>query len=173
MPCMLSNRAQSALYNIRHNILAARRFTADITFEEFKQSDLHFYAVMRALEIVSSGRAVAGMAAEVRGLATPGTVLVHEGPIENSGALEFYGGRRPILVDAGRSVLGIGATFPDSAPVFWTSTALREAWLSGTPLILVTPRDPDHSVIATLPADRVTLLRAENGRWLYASVPRR
>jgi len=49
---MLSNKAQSALYNIRHNILAARRFTADITFEEFKQSDLHFYAVMRALEIV-------------------------------------------------------------------------------------------------------------------------
>jgi uncharacterized protein with HEPN domain len=52
-PCMLSNRAQSALYNIRHNILAAQRFTAGLTFEQFKQSDLHFYAVMRALEIVS------------------------------------------------------------------------------------------------------------------------
>jgi hypothetical protein len=50
---------------------------------------------------------------------------------------------------------------------------LREAWLSGTPLLLVTPRDPRLSVIATLPADRVALLRVENGRWLYASVPRR
>jgi uncharacterized protein with HEPN domain len=50
---MLSNKAQLALYNIRHNILAARRFTAGLTFEQFKQSDLHFYAVMRALEIVS------------------------------------------------------------------------------------------------------------------------
>jgi 4-amino-4-deoxy-L-arabinose transferase-like glycosyltransferase len=130
-------------------------------------------SALRALEIVSSGRAVAGMAAEVRRLTTPETVLVHEGPIENSGALEFYLGRRPILVDAGRSVLGIGATFPDSTPAFWTATALREAWLSGTPLLLVTPRDPRHSVIATLPADRVALLRVENGRWLYASVPRR
>jgi hypothetical protein len=37
----------------------------------------------------------------------------------------------------------------------------------------VTPRDPRHSVIAALPPDRVALLRAENGRWLYASVPRR
>jgi hypothetical protein len=42
---MLSNKALSALYNIRHNILAARRFTAAVTFEQFKQSDLHFYAV--------------------------------------------------------------------------------------------------------------------------------
>jgi len=50
---MLSNKARSALYDIRHNILAARRFTAGLTFEQFKQSDLHFYAVMRALEIVS------------------------------------------------------------------------------------------------------------------------
>lgn len=50
---MLSNKAQSALYNIRDNILAARRFTADLTLEQFKQSDLHFYAVVRALEIVS------------------------------------------------------------------------------------------------------------------------
>src|SRR5215470_16341850 len=67
-------------------------------------------SALRALEIVSSGRAVADMAAEVRRLTTPETVLVHEGPIENSGALELYASRRPILVDAQRSVLGFGAT---------------------------------------------------------------
>jgi uncharacterized protein with HEPN domain len=50
---MLSNKAQSALYNIRHNILAAQRFTVGLTFEQFKQSDLHFYAIIRAREIVS------------------------------------------------------------------------------------------------------------------------
>ena len=130
-------------------------------------------SALRALEVVSAGRAVASLAAEVRRLATPETVLVHEGPIENSGALELYASRRPILVDARRSVLGFGATFSDSAPTFWTAAALREAWLSGAALLLVTPRDPRHSVIASLPPDRVTLLRAENGRWLYASVPRR
>ena len=127
-------------------------------------------SALRALEIVSSGRAVAGMAAEVRRLAAPDTVLVHEGPIENSGALELYSGRRPVLVDARRSVLGMGATFPDAAGIFWTREGLREAWMSGRQFLLVTPRDPDHSVVASLPPERVKLLRTGNGRWLYASV---
>ena len=127
-------------------------------------------SALRALDLVVAGRAVARLAAEVRRAGGPETVLVHEGPIENSGALELYSGRRPVLVDARRSVLGIGSTFPDSADVFWTGETLREAWLSGPPLLLVTPRDPRHSVVASLPPDRVKLLRAENGRWLYASV---
>jgi uncharacterized protein with HEPN domain len=50
---MLSDKAQLALLDIRHNILAAQRFTRDLSFEQFKGSDLHFYAVTRALEIVS------------------------------------------------------------------------------------------------------------------------
>jgi uncharacterized protein with HEPN domain len=50
---MLSNKAQLALLDIRHNILAAQRFTRDLSFEQFKSSDLHFYAATRALEIVS------------------------------------------------------------------------------------------------------------------------
>jgi hypothetical protein len=110
------------------------------------------------------------MAADVRRFASPETLLVHEGPIENSGALELYSGRRPILVEARRSVLGMGSTFPDSAGTFWTADDLRASWLSGRPILLVTPRDPLHSVVATLPPDRVKLLRMENGRWLYASV---
>jgi hypothetical protein len=50
---MLSNKAQLALMDIRDNILAAKRFTDGLSFDQFKQSDLHFYAVTRALEIVS------------------------------------------------------------------------------------------------------------------------
>jgi hypothetical protein len=127
-------------------------------------------SALRALELVASGRAVSGMAADVRRLAAPDTVVVHEGPIENSGALELYSGRRPVLVEARRSVLGMGATFPDAAGVFWTKEGLREAWMSGRQVLLVTPRDPGHSVVAALPPDRVKLLRVDNGRWLYASV---
>jgi 4-amino-4-deoxy-L-arabinose transferase-like glycosyltransferase len=127
-------------------------------------------SALRALDLVGAGRAVAGMAADVRRFASPETLLVHEGPIENSGALELYSGRRPILVEARRSVLGMGSTFPDSAGNFWTADDLRASWLSGRRILLVTPRDPLHSVVATLPPDRVKLLRMENGRWLYASV---
>jgi hypothetical protein len=128
-------------------------------------------AVTRALEVVASARAVTGMAAEVSRLAESGALLAHEGPIENSGALEFYSGHRPVLVDARRSVLGMGATFPDAADSFWTSGKLRAAWLSGRHILLVTPRDPRRSLVADLPQERVRLLRAENGRWLYTSAP--
>jgi hypothetical protein len=113
---------------------------------------------------------VRGLAAEVSRLAPSGALLAHEGPIENSGALEFYSGHRPVLVDARRSVLGFGATFRDAADSFWTAERLRAAWLSGRPVLLVTPRDPSRSLVADLPPDRVGLLRAENGRWLYLAV---
>jgi 4-amino-4-deoxy-L-arabinose transferase-like glycosyltransferase len=127
-------------------------------------------SAVRALDLVVAGRAVSGLALEVRRHASPEAMLAHEGPIENSGALELYAGRRPILVDARRSVLGMGATFADSARVFWTAEELRDAWLSGRQILLVTPRDPLHSVVATLPSHRVKLLGMQNGRWLYASV---
>ena len=128
-------------------------------------------AATRALDLVAGARAVTGMAAEVRRLAAQGALLAHEGAIENSGALEFYSGRRPVLVDARRSVLGIGATFPDAAGAFWTTDELAAAWLSGRPILLVTSREPRRSVVSTLPSDRVRLLRVENGRWLYAPAP--
>jgi len=50
---MLSNKARSAFFDIRHNILAAQSFTTGLSFDEFRNSELHFYAVARALEIVS------------------------------------------------------------------------------------------------------------------------
>jgi uncharacterized protein with HEPN domain len=50
---MLSEKAIMALFDIRDNILATQRFTAGFSFEQFRDSQLHFYAVTRALEIIS------------------------------------------------------------------------------------------------------------------------
>jgi 4-amino-4-deoxy-L-arabinose transferase-like glycosyltransferase len=123
--------------------------------------------VTMALALVSSARSVKGMAAEVRRRLAPGDLLVHEGPIENSGALEFYSGRRPILLDARRSVLGFGATFPEARDMFWEAERLRREWTGPRRLVLLTPRAPERSLVAFLPPERVRLLRAEGGRWLY------
>ena len=128
-------------------------------------------AVAAALGQVATGRAVRHMAAEIARRAPPGALLLHEGPIEQSGALEFYSGRRPILVDATRSVLGFGARFPDAAEAFWDRDRLVREWVSGRPLLLVTARPRERSVVAGLPAARVRLLLAHNGRRLYESVP--
>jgi len=126
--------------------------------------------VGEGLRVMADSRAVDRLGAELAARARPGDVLVHEGPIEASGALELYSGRRPILLDGTRSVLGFGATFPDARETFWTADRFTEAWRSGRTTYLVTARSPDRSVIAALPPDRVRLLLGHNGRRLYVSV---
>jgi len=122
--------------------------------------------------LVASERAVAGLAARLGREMAPGDLLVHEGPIENSGALEFYSGRRPVLLEARRSVLGIGATDPEARPTFWNAADLARAWSSDQRIVLVTPRAPRQSAVAALPPDTVHLLDQRNGRWLYTNHPR-
>ena len=119
------------------------------------------------LAATSSARAVVGMAREIRARLTPGDVLVLEGPIENAGAVEFYSGQRPALLDARRSVLGVGATFADSAATFWTTARFAQAWDSARPPYLLTTRVPAQSIAAQLPPESVRLLSVQNGRWLY------
>lgn len=123
--------------------------------------------------LVASGRAVARMAEDLKREMAPGDLLVHEGPIENSGALELYSGRRPALLDARRSVLGIGATYPDAAEVFWDARDLARAWQSGRRVFLVTPRAPEQSAVGSLPPGTAHLLEVRNGRWLYSNIGRR
>jgi 4-amino-4-deoxy-L-arabinose transferase-like glycosyltransferase len=123
------------------------------------------------LAVTSSARAVTVMAAEIRTRLAPDDVLVLEGPIENAGAVEFYSGHRPALLDAARSVLGIGATFADAAETFWSASRFSEAWASSRPPYLLTTREPGRGIVASLPPASVRLLFAHNGRWLYGRAP--
>ena len=123
--------------------------------------------VGRSLAATSSVRTVARMAEEIRGRLAPGDVLVLEGPIENAGAVELYSGRRPVLLDGARSVLGIGATFPDASGSFWSAETFRAAWQSSRPPYLLTGREAARSIVASLPPGSARLLFAHNGRWLY------
>ena len=68
-------------------------------------------------------------------------------------------------------MLAFGARFPDAAEAFWDRDRLAREWATGRPLLLVTPRPPERSVVASLPAARVRLLVVHNGRRLYESVP--
>ncbi len=123
--------------------------------------------VTAGLDRADSSRSVALLAAEIKRRVGPTDVLVHEGPIENSGAIEFYSGRRPVLLDGTRSVLGIGATFPDGAASFWDAERFMQEWAAGRAIYLVTTRAPAHSVVSRLPREDVHLLLVQNGRWLY------
>lgn len=127
--------------------------------------------VALGLAVTSTARAVTVMAAEIRARLEPGDLLVLEGPIENAGAVEFYSGHRPVLLDAARSVLGIGATFADAAGTFWTAPRFAEAWASARPPYLLTTREPARSIVGSLPPRSARLLFAHNGRWLYGRAP--
>jgi len=93
--------------------------------------------------------------------------VAHEGPIENSGALEWYSGRRPVIVDGRRSVLGFGAERPESRDLFWDADRLREAWTSGRRIWVVSVRSPGQSMVAGLPGAR--LLGVAGGRALWVN----
>jgi len=123
--------------------------------------------VGRSLAATSSVRTVAPMAAEIRARLAPDDVLVLEGPIENAAAVELYSGHRPVLLDGTRSVLGIGATFPDASGSFWTAETFRAAWASSRPPYLLTGREAGQSIVSSLPPGSVRLLLEHNGRWLY------
>jgi uncharacterized protein with HEPN domain len=50
---MPSESFSNVLYDIRDNILLAQEFVAGLDFQAFSASRLHFYAVTRAVEIIS------------------------------------------------------------------------------------------------------------------------
>jgi 4-amino-4-deoxy-L-arabinose transferase-like glycosyltransferase len=123
--------------------------------------------VTRSLGVVVRHRAVRELAQSVARQASPEDLLAHEGPIENSGALEWYSGRRPVLLDGRRSVLGFGAERPESRDLFWDAARLREAWTSGRRIWVVSVRSPGHSLVADLPGAR--LLAVAGGRALWVN----
>ena len=124
-------------------------------------------AVALGLGLVSTHRAVRDLARSVARLAGPEDLVVHEGPIENSGALEWYAGRRPAIIDGRRSVLGFGSERPESRDLFWDAARLRDAWASGRRVWVVSVRSPGRSVVADLPGAR--LLGVSGGRALWVN----
>jgi hypothetical protein len=124
-------------------------------------------AVASALATVSSHRAVKPLALAVREQWRAGDVLVHEGPLENSGALEWYSGKRPVVVDGRRSVLGFGATRGEAASAFWDAGRLGERWHGSNRVWLVTTRDEARSIVSRLSGAR--LVAAAGGRRLYVN----
>jgi 4-amino-4-deoxy-L-arabinose transferase-like glycosyltransferase len=126
--------------------------------------------VSAALDLVASHRAVRDLGLELARRAGAGDVVAHEGPIENSGALEWYSGRRPVIVDGRQSVLGFGSLRSEARDLFWDATRLEEAWRSGRRVWVVAARPPERSLVARLPGARQVMVSA--GRALWVNAPR-
>jgi hypothetical protein len=123
-------------------------------------------SVAMGLGLFARYRAVADLARSVAQLAAPEDVVAHEGPIENSGALEWYAGRRPVIVDGRRSVLGFGAERPEAHDLFWDAARLQQTWTSGRRVWVVSVRSPARSVVAALPGARLLEVRGGRSLWV-------
>jgi dolichyl-phosphate-mannose-protein mannosyltransferase len=98
----------------------------------------------------------------------PADIVVHEGPLENTGSL-LLAVTRPVHVVHGlQSNLAFGATFPEARDVFWSADRLQEAWGEPRRCFLVSTIAPSHSVVRTLAARH--LLAEGGGRWLYSNM---
>ena len=118
------------------------------------------------MALFARSRSTRPLAAELTRRLVPADVVIHEGPLEDSGALLLAVRRRVHVVDGLQSNLAFGATFPEARDVFWSPVRLREAWGQGR-CFLVSSVEPAHSVAQTLkPAH---LLAEGGGRWLYSN----
>jgi len=123
------------------------------------------------LALVARSRSVAPMAEVLRHKADPQDVLVHEGALENSGALFLYLDRPVKVVDGLQSNLAFGATFPEAREVFWSRERLRARWDGRERVFLLSVVKPEKSVVREFPPASVHLLSQGGGRWLYSNLP--
>jgi 4-amino-4-deoxy-L-arabinose transferase-like glycosyltransferase len=120
-----------------------------------------------AMHAVASARSVKPIAIELGRHAAASDLVVHEGPLEDSGALEWYSGRRPVIVDGLRSVLGFAANEHDGHDVFWPRPRLAAAWREERRIWLVTGLTDEASIVPALPRPR--LVASAGGRRLYVN----
>lgn len=126
---------------------------------------------VEGLTLFSKSRSVKGMAEVLRARARAEDVIVHEGPLENSGALLLYLGRPVKVADGMQSTLAFGATFPEGREVFWDRERLRARWGGRERVFLLSVMKPEKSVVRELDGARVHLLLQGGGRWLYSNRP--
>ena len=117
--------------------------------------------------VFARSRSARPIVAELTRRLQPADVVVHEGPLEDTGSVLLAVHRRVHVVDGLQSNLAFGATFPEARDVFWSRVRLREAWGSGR-CFLVSTVPPALS--ATRMLEPVHLLAEGGGRWLYSNV---
>src|SRR5574337_171230 len=119
----------------------------------------------QGLALFAKSRSVRAMAEMIQTRAGPADLIVHEGPLENSGALVLYLGRPVKVVDGRRSSLAFGATFPEGREVFWGRDQFLARWKGPERLFLVSVLKPARSLVRELDPRRVHLLQQGGGRW--------
>lgn len=103
--------------------------------------------------------------------ARSGALVMHEGPLENSGSVLLQLHVPIPVIDGLQSNLAYGATFPEARGIFWDAPRAREAWAKPGRHFLISVVAADRSIVRSFPLDRVHLLIDRGGRRLYSNQP--
>ena len=119
------------------------------------------------------GRSAATVVDALARVAAANDLVVHEGPLENTGSLLLRRHAPVRVVDGLQSNLAFGATFADSRDLFWDTARFQEAWQGAERAFLVSGVTPERSVVRGLPPASVHVVAQGGGRWLYSNLANR
>jgi 4-amino-4-deoxy-L-arabinose transferase-like glycosyltransferase len=99
----------------------------------------------------------------------PHDVLLHEDPLEYSGGLAYYTGRRIYVINGKRGSLEFGSRYPEAQDLFLDTEMLGRLWDGERKLFFLTRLPRERSAVRLLPQQEVVLLGQFGARWLYTN----
>jgi hypothetical protein len=123
------------------------------------------FAVLRLTEPYHSTRS---LAADLKSRAG-GARIVHEGPLEYSGGLPFYTGRRIQVLNGKRGSLEFGSGYPDARHLFLGDAEFSSLWNGQERIFLITGAPVREPILDRLPKESVSFLGQYGLRRLYTN----
>lgn len=109
------------------------------------------------------------LAQTLRAKAEPNSRIVHEGPLEYSGALPLYTQRQVYILNGNSGSLDFGSRFQDARSIFLDDARFRSLWDSQEQIFLVTRLSLEQSSLRDIPAEAINIVGHYGSRWLYAN----
>jgi 4-amino-4-deoxy-L-arabinose transferase-like glycosyltransferase len=125
--------------------------------------------ILQLLQFIEPNHSVRAVAAAIATRAGADDVVAHEGPLEYSGALPLYLGRRVVVLDGRRGDLEFASRLPEAKGMFLDREEFVRLWQGERRLFLVTPRPPAVSIVSALPRGSVHDLGSYGLRHLFSN----
>lgn len=96
-------------------------------------------------------------------------LLAHEGPLEYSGGLPFYTGKKFYLLNGKQGDLDFGSRYSETEHLYLDDEKLARLWQSNQRVFLVTRLGRDHAFLKKVSSEKIFLIGRYERRWLYAN----
>jgi 4-amino-4-deoxy-L-arabinose transferase-like glycosyltransferase len=125
--------------------------------------------ILQLLQFIEPNHSARAVAAAIATRARADDVVAHEGPLEYSGALPLYLGRRVVVLDGRKGDLEFASRLPEAKGTFVDREGFVRLWQGERRVFLVTLRPPAASIISALPPGSVHDLGPYGLRHLFSN----